>query len=158
MTSKLISICLKNYFFQVNGYILLLGIYFIYISNAILKVPHTLPHPLPHPPTPTSWPWHSPVLRHIRSARPMGLSFHWWWTRPFSDTYATRDRSSGGREGGGYWLVHIVVPPIGLQIPPNSLGTFSSSSIGGPVIHPIADCEHPLLCLLGPCLKNYRRY
>lgn len=31
-----------------------LGIYFIYISNAIPKVPHTLPHPLPHPPTPTS--------------------------------------------------------------------------------------------------------
>jgi hypothetical protein len=30
------------------------------------------------------------------------------------------------------------------------LGNFSSSSIGGPVIHPIADCEHPLLCLLGP--------
>jgi hypothetical protein len=29
------------------------------------------------------------------------------------------------------------------------LGTFSSSSIGGPVIHPIADCEHPLLCLPG---------
>ena len=33
---------------------------------------------------------------------------------------------------------------------PNSLGTFSSSSIGGPVTHPIADCDHPLLCLLGP--------
>ena len=32
----------------------------------------------------------------------------------------------------------------------SSLGTFSRSSIGGPVIHPIADCEHPLLCLLGP--------
>jgi hypothetical protein len=30
------------------------------------------------------------------------------------------------------------------------LGTFSSSSIGGPVVHSIADCEHPLLCLLGP--------
>jgi hypothetical protein len=30
------------------------------------------------------------------------------------------------------------------------LGTFSSSSIGGHVTHPIADCEHPLLCLLGP--------
>jgi hypothetical protein len=29
------------------------------------------------------------------------------------------------------------------------LGTFSSSSIGGPVFHPIADCEHPFLCL--PC-------
>lgn len=30
------------------------------------------------------------------------------------------------------------------------MGTFSSSSIGSPVIHPLADCEHPLLCLLGP--------
>jgi hypothetical protein len=50
----------------------LLGIYFIYISNAIPKVPHTLTHP----PTPTSWPWHSPVLRHIKFAQPMGLSFH----------------------------------------------------------------------------------
>ena len=34
--------------------------------------------------------------------------------------------------------------------PFSSLGTFSSSPIGGPVIHPIADCEHPLLCLPGP--------
>jgi hypothetical protein len=33
--------------------------------------------------------------------------------------------------------------------PFSSLGTFSSFSIGGPVIHPIADCEHPLLCLTG---------
>jgi hypothetical protein len=29
------------------------------------------------------------------------------------------------------------------------LGTFSSSSIGGPVFHPIDDCEHPLLYLPG---------
>jgi hypothetical protein len=48
----------------------------------------------------------------------------------------------------GYWLVHNVVPPI--ADPFSSLGAFSSSSIGNPVIHPIADCEHPLLCLLGP--------
>jgi hypothetical protein len=68
-----------------------LGIYFIYISNAIPKVPHTLPHP----PTPTSWPWHSPILRHIKFARPMGLSFHWWPTRPSFDTYAARVKSSG---------------------------------------------------------------
>jgi hypothetical protein len=51
-----------------------MGIYFNYISNAIPKVPHTLPHPLPYPPT--SWPWCSPVLRHITFAQPMGLSFH----------------------------------------------------------------------------------
>ena len=98
--------------------------------------------PLSYPPTPTFWPWRSPVLEHIKFASPMGLSFHWWPTRPSSDTYAPRDTSSGG-----YWLVHIVVPPIGLQIP---LAPWVSSSIGGPVIHPIADCDHPLLCLLGP--------
>jgi hypothetical protein len=54
----------------------LIRYFFIYISNAIPKVPHMLPHPLPHPPTPTFWPWHSPVLRQIKFARPMGLSFH----------------------------------------------------------------------------------
>ena len=36
-----------------------------------------------------------------------------------------------------------------VEDPFSSLGTFSSSSIGGPVIHPIDDCEHPLLCLPG---------
>jgi len=90
--------------------IILLGIFFIYISSAIPRVPPS--PPLPYPPTPTSWPWRSPILRHIKFARPMGLSFQWWLTKPSSDTYAARDRSSGG-----YWLVHIVVPPIGLQIP-----------------------------------------
>jgi hypothetical protein len=93
-------------------FVCLLGIYFIFISNAIPKVPHLLPQPLPHPPTPTSWPWRSPVLRQIKFTRPMDLSFHWWPGKPSSDTYAARDRSSGG-----YWVVHIVVPPIGLQIP-----------------------------------------
>jgi hypothetical protein len=31
--------------------------------------------PLPYPPTPTFWPWRSPVLGHIKFASPMGLSF-----------------------------------------------------------------------------------
>jgi hypothetical protein len=31
----------------------------------------------------------------------------------------------------------------------SSSGTFSSSSIGGPVFHPIDDCKHPLLYLPG---------
>lgn len=40
----------------------LLDIFFIYISNAIPKFPYTLPPALlPYPPTPTSWPWRSPV-------------------------------------------------------------------------------------------------
>jgi hypothetical protein len=38
--------------------------------------------------------------------------------------------------------------------PFSSMGTFSSSFIGGSVIHPIADCEHSLLCLLGPCIVS----
>ena len=122
-----------------------MGIYFFYISNAIPKVPHTFPHPLPHPPTPTSWPWHSPVLRHIKFALPMGLSFHLWPTRQSSDSYAARDTSSRGVLVSSYCCsTYRIADPF------SSLGTFSSSSIGGPVIHPIADCEHPLLCLLGP--------
>jgi hypothetical protein len=71
-------------FFSLNPIILLgegdvnffkLDIIFIYISNAIPKVPYTLPPPLlPYPLTPTSWPWCSPVLGHIKFARPRGLS------------------------------------------------------------------------------------
>jgi hypothetical protein len=32
------------------------------------------PHTLPYPPIPIFWPWHSPVLGHIKFASPMGLS------------------------------------------------------------------------------------
>ena len=72
-----------------------------------------IPSPLlPYPPIPIFWPWRSPVLGHIKFASPMGLSFQWWLTRPSFDTYAARDTSSGS-----YWLVHIIVPPIGLQTP-----------------------------------------
>ena len=106
---------------------LLLDIFFIYISNAIPKVPHAFPPHFP-PPTPTSWPWLSPVVGQIKFARPMGLSFHWWQTRPSSDTYAARDRSCRG-----YWVVHIVVPPIGLQIPPTPWVLFLAPTLGAPV-------------------------
>jgi hypothetical protein len=56
--------CITHYFFQ-----FLLDIFFIYISNAIPKVPYTTPPSalLPYPPTLTSWPWCSPVLEHIKS-------------------------------------------------------------------------------------------
>jgi hypothetical protein len=56
---------------------------------------YTPPALLPYPPTPTSWPWHSPVLGHIKFARPRGLYSQWWLTRPSSATYAARDTSSG---------------------------------------------------------------
>jgi hypothetical protein len=57
----------------------------------------------------------------------------------------------------GYWLVHIVVPPIGLQIPSALWVTFSSYFIRGPVFHPIDDCEHPLLYLPGIDIASQKR-
>jgi hypothetical protein len=91
---------------------LLLDIFFIYISNAILKVPYTLPlpcsptHPLllPGPAIPLYW----GIFTRPRASPPvdgqlghpllhMQLETQFW--------------------GGWYWLVHIAVPPIGLQTP-----------------------------------------
>jgi hypothetical protein len=116
--------------------------------------PKSPPHPpLPIPPTTYSHflalALRSPVLRHIKFAQPMGLSFHWWPTRPSSDTYAARDMSSRRVLVSSYCCSTYRVTDS-----PSSLGTFSSSSIGGPVIHPIADCEPPLLCLLGPSIAS----
>jgi hypothetical protein len=103
-----------------------------------------IPPPFLYPPTPPFWPWHSPVLGHIKFASPMGLSFKWWPIRQSFDTYAARDKSSGVLVSSYCCYTYRVAVLF------SSLGAFCSSSIGGPVIHSIADCEHPLLCLLGP--------
>jgi hypothetical protein len=108
------------------------------------KSPPYPPPPLPYPPTPPFLPWHSPVLGHIKFASPMGLSLQWWPTRPSFDTYAARDKSSR------VLLSSYCCSTYRVAVPFSSLGAFSSSSIGGPVVHSITDCEHPLLCLLGP--------
>jgi hypothetical protein len=110
-----------------------------------------LTSPIPYPPTPTFWPWGSPVLGHIKFASPMGLSLQWWPTRPTFDTYAARDKSSGVLVSSYCCSTYRVAVPF------SSLGNFSSSSIGGRVIHPIADCDHPLLCLLGPGIVSQER-
>ena len=52
--------------------------------------------------------------------------------------------------GGGALVSSYCCSTYRVAEPFSSLGNFSSSFIGGPVIHPIDDCEHPLLCLLGP--------
>jgi hypothetical protein len=104
---------------------------------------YSLPALLPYSPTPTSWPWRSPVLRHIKVARP---------------------RASLPNDGRlGHLLLHMQLKTGALRVlvssyccstyrvadPCSSLGAFSSFSIGGPVIHRIDDCEHPLLYLPG---------
>jgi hypothetical protein len=83
-----------------SNFLFLLDIFFIYISNAIPKAPYSFPTLLPNLPTPTSWPWHSPVLGHIIFARPRAS--------PSSDgrlghplLYMQLERQLGG----GYWLV-----------------------------------------------------
>jgi hypothetical protein len=107
------------------------------------KVPHIHP-PIPFPPTPPFWPWCSPVLGHLKLASPMVLSFHWWPTRPSFDAYAARDKSSGVLVSSYCCSTYRVAVPF------SSLGNISCSCIGGRVTHPIADCDHPLLYLLGP--------
>jgi hypothetical protein len=108
------------------------------------KGPPYPPPPIPYPPTLLFWPWRSPVLGHIKFASPMGLSLHWWPTRPSFDTFAAKDKSSRELVSSYCCSTYRVAVPF------NSLGNFSSSSIRGRVTHPIADCDHPLLCLLGP--------
>jgi hypothetical protein len=76
---------------------LLLDIFFVYIFKCYPESPlYPPPALLPYPPTPASWPWHSPVLGYIKFARPRGLSYQRWPTRPSSATYAARYMSSGG--------------------------------------------------------------
>jgi hypothetical protein len=76
----------------------LLDMFFIYISNAIPKVPYTLPSPCPAP-----QPTHScflalafPCTGAYNLRKTKDLSSQWWPTRPSSATYAARDTSSGG--------------------------------------------------------------
>ena len=55
---------------------------------------------------------------------------------------------------------HYIFPPLLLPGPAanfSSLGTFSSSSIGGPVYHPVDDCEHPLPYLPGTGIASQEK-
>jgi hypothetical protein len=85
-------------------------------------IPSPLPL-LPHPPTPASLSWHSPILGHraftgprrspiddqqghpllhmqLELWVPLCVLFGWWFSP---------------REFWGYWLVHVVVPPMRLK-------------------------------------------
>ena len=133
----------EQLFFFKNKF--LLDIFFIYISNASLKVPYTLSFPLPllpNPPTPTSWPWHSPILGHMIFAKPRA-------SPPIDGRLGhpllhmqLETQLGGGALVGSHCSSYRVAEPF------SSLGTFSSSSVGSPVFHPIDYCEPPLLDLL----------
>jgi hypothetical protein len=122
----------------------LLRIFLNYISNAIPKVSHTLP-----PPTPL--PTHSHFLALVFPCTGAYIVYlssgPLFPTRPSFDTYAARVKSSGVLVSS-YCCTYRVADLF------RSLDTFSSFSIGSPVINPKVDCEHPLLCLLGPGLVS----
>jgi hypothetical protein len=103
---KTAHVLIGCYYHHCLSFLFLLDIFFIYISNAILKVTYNLSlsctptHPLllPGPGIPLYWGiWFS------QDRRPL---------IPLITAYATRDTSSRR-----YWLVHNVDPPIGLQTP-----------------------------------------
>jgi hypothetical protein len=57
--------------------------------------------------------------------------------------------------GVGVLVISYCCSTYRIADPFSSLGTFSSSSIGGPVFHPIDDCEHPLLYLPGTGIASH---
>jgi hypothetical protein len=114
---------------------------------------------LPNPPIPASWPWHSPILGHRTFKRPRTFppidgqlghpllhmqletlvppcAFFDWWFSP--------------NELWGYRLVHIGVPPIGLQTPSAPWVLSLAPSLGtDSVLCTIDNCEHPLMYFPG---------
>jgi hypothetical protein len=132
-------------------FIYLLDIFFIYISNAIPEVPHTLP--LPCSPT-----YPLPILGP-------GIPLYW-------DIKTLQDQGASLPCDGqlGYLLLHMQLEIRSLEVlvssyccttyrvadPFSSLGAFSSFSIGYPVFHLIDDCEHTLLYLPDTCIASYQ--
>jgi hypothetical protein len=115
--------------------------YFLHLHFKCYPESSPYPPPLPYPSTPTSWPCHSPVLGHMKFARP-GASL-----------------PSDGQLGHLLLHMQLETRALGLLIssyccssyrvasPFSSLGTFSSSFIGDPVLCPINENTWCDLCL-----------
>ena len=105
------------------------------------KIPYRLPLPLlPNPPTPTSWPWHSPILGHRIFARPKAS--------PPIDSWLGHPLLHMQLETGALGVLVSSYCCFSYRVADtfSSLGTFSSFLFGDPVFHTIDDHEHPLLC------------
>ena len=131
------------------------------------KIPYPLPHlPAPQPTHSHSWSWHFPILGHstfigprasppidgqlghpllhiqLESQVPPFLFSDWWFSsKEFSGVLIS-----------SYWC-----SSYGASNPFSSLGTFSTSSIGGHLFHPIDDdFEPPLLYLPGTGIASLK--
>jgi hypothetical protein len=109
--------------------------YFLYLHFKCYPESSLYPTPalLPYPPTPTSWPWHFPCTGAYRSLQDQGASL-----------------PNDGRLGHLLLHMQLETQTLGVLVssyccstyrvadPFSSLGTFSNSSIGGPVFHVFA--------------------
>jgi len=105
-----------------------------------LKIP--LPSLLPllyNPPTTTSWLCQAPILGHKtfpgpRASPPiddqLGLPYQHMWLEPWVPPCILFNRWFSTRDLWGYWLVHMVVPPMGLQTPSATLVLSLAPSLG----------------------------
>jgi hypothetical protein len=118
----------------------ILHLHFKCYPQSPLYPPSTL---LPSPPTSASWPWHSPVLGHMIFARPRASPpIDGQLDHPL--LHIQLETQLWG-VGVGYWLVHIVDPPIGLQTPLTPWVLSLAPSLGD--LYSID--EHPLLYFPG---------
>ena len=90
-----------------------------------LKTPNC-PPPVHHPPTPTSYPWHSPTLKYrdfigqsvsLPIDELQGHSLIHMQQYPWIPPCVLFGQWFSPWEIWGYWLVHILVHPMGLQTP-----------------------------------------
>ena len=97
-----------------------------------------------------------PALLPYHSLPLLGPGIPWYW-----DIHNLQEQGASFPSDGplGHLLLHMQLEPRALGVlvssyccssyrvadPFSPLDTFSSSFIVGPVIHPIVDCEHPLV-------------
>jgi hypothetical protein len=102
--------------------------YFIYLHFKCHPLSWVTPQDplLMSPPTPASWPWHSPILGHRTFTGPrayppidvlLGHLLLHMHLEPKIPPCVFFDRWFSFKELWVYWLVHIDVPPMGLQTP-----------------------------------------
>jgi hypothetical protein len=114
------------------------------------KAPIISPCPAPQPTQSCFLVLAFPCTGAYNLCKTKGISSQWWPTRPSSVTYAVRDMSSGVLVSSYCFSSYRVEDLF------SSLGTFSSSSIGGPVFYPLRDCEHPLLYFPGIGIASHQ--
>jgi hypothetical protein len=134
----------------------LLDICFIYISNAIPKVPYRLPLPCsPTHPLPLLGPG-IPLYWGISSFQYQGASLpsDGWLGHLLLHMHL--ETCALGVGGGEVLVSSYCCSTYRVTDPFSTLGAFSSFSIWGPVFHPIDDCENPLLYLPGTGIASYK--